>query len=135
MTLRFLGISIAKWITLTAVLFGLVAYLIPQASGWMALVPMGFVTFAVAFGFAEWAFRADLPDRRAALALAGIWIATSVLLQVFMELWLFGRVWFLRYGVDIYGMYALELVAIFLAAFLTRRRRVMAVAGEGLLLE
>jgi hypothetical protein len=135
MTLRFLGISIAKWITLTAVLFGLMAYLIPQASGWLALAPMGLVTFAVAFGFAEWAFRADLPDRKMAFTLAGIWLMTSIVLQFFLEIWLFGRVWFLRYGLDIYGMYALELAAIFLAAFLTRRRRVMAVAGEGLLLE
>ncbi len=133
MWLRYLSLSILHWIAASAATFLLVQYVIPHAlTGYTLAAPMWVIQFAIAFGFVMWAFHTKLPGRRETMMLLIIWFVITFALEAAFETSLAGRPAFLIYSTDLHVQYFLELAAILLAAYLTRRRRIKAVLSEGM---
>ena len=90
------------------------------------------LAFLVAFVCAEWAFRKRLPEQRDIMLLLGIWMTVTITLQLLFAQFILGSVLFVINSPDIYIQYLMEIVAIFLSAKLTRKRKVRSVISEGL---
>ena len=130
---RFIGFSILNWITNIVVIMFLLQYVIPQSwnPNLIALGPW-FVSFVIAFIYAELAFRKKLPGMREAVTLAAIWLVIGYTLHIFYAEYLFGTARVVLLSPDIHITYVCELAAIGLAATVTRRKRIEAALGEGL---
>lgn len=133
MWIRFFAISILHWVFALVVSALLAMYVLVGLHGLMLAVPMWLVNFLISFGFAAWAFHKRLPGKRDTAWLLGIWFVTTFSLQAAFEIMQYGYVYFLIRDTDVHIQYFLDVIAILLAMYLTRRWKVAAVLGEGMM--
>ena|SRR3989344_2748454 len=133
MWFRFLVISVIKWFLFFMVSGLFLQFVVPESwRGYQIAVPLWALAFLVAFVCAEWAFRKRLPEQRDIMLLLGIWMTVTITLQLLFAQFILGSVLFVINSPDIYIQYLMEIVAIFLSAKLTRKRKVRSVISEGL---
>ncbi len=133
MWIRFLAISILHW-TFGLVISALLAmYVFSGLQGLMLAVPMWLINFLLSFGFAAWAFHKRLPGKRECALLLGIWFVTAFSLQAAFEIMQYGYIYFLLRDTQLHIQFFLDVIAILAAMYLTRRWKVAAVLGEGMM--
>jgi hypothetical protein len=131
--LRYLGISFLKWVVTYAATALLIVYVLPKnLSGYGLAAFAWLVAFGISFACAEWAFSIQIPGKRETAMLVAIWMVVTLSLFILYFWYFFGTVSPFIYSVDTYIQLLLELLAILLAAYLTRRRKIKAAFGEGL---
>ncbi len=130
--LRYAGIATVKWIANLILVSLTLRFLIPETfRGYVNAAPIWLLSFVLAFACAEWAFRRKLPGRSDVLVLAIVWLIVSYSLDVFQVLFTFGNIYVLL-SPELHVTTVLEILAIALAAFTTRRRKIEAALGEGM---
>jgi hypothetical protein len=133
MWFRFTYITIFKWAATTIISFVLSAKILPLAlTGYWLSLPLWIIVFLLSFGFAYWALMPRMPGRRETALLLTVWFLTTFLLQIGAELYIVGKPLFIVYDRVLHVQYFLELVAILLAAYLVRMKKIHAVLGEGM---
>jgi hypothetical protein len=133
MWLRYLIVSFFKWLVNLFAVSLLFMYVLPSTWGGYALsFPAWIVSFIVAFACAELAFGKELPGKRETLRLLAVWMVVSLTLQILYAWFFFGTVSPVVRSLDVYVQYVLEIFAIVLAAYLTRRRKIKWELGEGM---
>lgn len=131
--MRYLVISFCKFVAHFMLTSLFMLYVLPRTwHGYAVSVPMWFVSFVIAFVFAELAFKTKMPGKNETALLLGIWMVVSLTLQIFLVVYLLGTVMPLINSFDVYIQYMLEALAILMSAYLTRRRKIKATFGEGL---
>ncbi len=126
-------IASLKWFTLHVLTAFLIKFILPESwHGFWISVPVWILAFAVAFGFAEWAFKLNIPDKKTMTALLIVWMIVSLTLQILQAQFILGSVLFVINSIDIYAQYILEILAIFLAARAVRKRKINSILGEGM---
>ncbi|MFZ2804284.1 MAG: hypothetical protein WA001_03600 [Patescibacteria group bacterium] len=131
--LRYLGIAFLDWVV-TYVITGLVVHFIvpPTWTGYALSLVVWLIAFGVTFAFAEWAFRSRLPGKREMGVMLGIWMVVTVSLFILFFWYFLGTIGPFIYSVDSYVQLLLDIVAILLAGYLIRRRKIKEAFGEGL---
>jgi hypothetical protein len=132
MWLRFLAISILHWVFALVMSALLAMYILSGFTGYALAIPMWLMNFLLSFGFASWAFHKKLPGSRDVAKMLVIWFVVMASLQAAFEIMQYGTVYFLIRDIQLHIQYFLDLFAILLAAYLTRRWKVKAVLGEGM---
>lgn len=133
MWLRFLAISFLKWMALNFLSILFFEYIAPSSwHGFVLAIPIWILSFAVAFGFAEWAFKTKFPERKTIATLLVIWMIVSYTLHILQAQFLMGSALFVINSIDIYVQYLLEILAILLAARTTKKRKILSLLGEGM---
>jgi len=131
--LRYLGVSFLKWVAVYAAVALVTQTIVPKTVSGYALAAVAWlVAFMVSFGFAEWAFITQIPGKQETVSLICIWMTVTLTIFIFYFWYFFGTVKPFLYSIDTYVQLLLELLAILLAAYLTRRRKIKATFGEGL---
>lgn len=132
MWLRYLGFSFLKWLVNLFVL-SLLFYALPHTwGGFILAVPAWIVSFIIAFAFAELAFGKELPGKRETVSLLVVWMLVSFTMQLLYSWFFLGTVAPVIISIDTYVQYVLEILAIVMAAYITRRRRIRFELGEGM---
>ncbi len=131
MWLRYLGISIVKWITVFTAMSVMTMYITGGLRGYLLDIPIWAMAFAVAYGFAYWALHPTIPGKRELIQLIIIWVVVTLTLEAFYEILSIGQIVFV-YGPDFFGQYLFEIAAIFLAARVIHNKKIRAAGSEGL---
>lgn len=133
MWIRFLLISIVRWIANMLAVSAVLKFLIPSAwSGYAIDAPIWVVSFLLAFAIAEWAFKKKIPGRNDIALFAVLWFVVGFSLDVLFSFLVLGSASIMVQSSDRAITYIFEFAAILLAAYLTRRRKVKAALGEGM---
>ncbi|MFH1620946.1 MAG: hypothetical protein ABIB04_02575 [Patescibacteria group bacterium] len=133
MFLRFLAIATLKWFTLHFLSALLIVFVLPASwQGFELSIPVWILSFAVAFGFAEWAFKLKIPDKKTISYFLIIWIIASFTLQILQAQFIMGSALYAINSIDMYVQYLLEIAAILLAARATTIRKFHSVMSEGM---
>ena len=133
MWLRFTLISLLKWFAQLTASALIVRYVMPAGwSGYAISAPMWLVNFGLAFGFAEWAYRKTLPGRRETIRLLICWMVVTITLQLLFAQFFLGSVLYFTGSLEMYVQLLLEVLAILLAARVTRKRKMNKVLSEGI---
>ncbi len=133
MIVRFIGISVVKWLVSFLVVYLAMSYLIPASIiGLGRIVLVWVLTTLSAFVFAEWAFKPKLPERQDIIQLMIVSTVVNVLLSIGTDIIVYGKPTLLIGSFDIQVQYLLELLVIPLAGYIARKRRLQAAASEGL---
>ncbi len=133
MWLRFAAISSLKWIANILAIILLSTYVIPGSwSGYVRAIPLWFLSFVVAFVFAEWALYWVHPGRLEIIRLLSAWLVLSLSYQVLYGYISLGNVYSVIYSFDIYAQFILEVCAVLLAAYALRRHKILSLLDEGL---
>ncbi len=130
--LRFLTISILHWIASIVLSTALALYVLTGFTGYVLAAPMWAMNFLLAFGFAQWAFHQRLPGPRDTMWFLLIWFIVTFSLQSAFEIYQFGQIYFLINDNFLHIQYFIDLLAILLASYLTRRWKVKSVLSEGM---
>ena len=133
--LRYLGISILKWISIYVTMLLFVTYVAPSwLKGYWLALPMWALTLLIAYGFGYWALHFKIPARREIAILIGVWMVTTICIEIWYEILTIGRPVFLMHSIDLYVQYLIEIVGILLAARMIRAHKYRVVSGEGIAL-
>lgn len=134
MILRFMGISIVKWLSSFIVVYLMMNYVIPASIiGFWRIVLIWCATVLSAFVFAEWAFNTKSPDRKDILQLMIVGLCMNVLLSVTMDILMQGRPVYIFESFDIQVQYILEVLIVPVAAYVAQKRRQKSTIAEGLI--
>ncbi len=131
--IRTLSVILLKWsVNLLATLV-LIRYVIPHGwNGYAEAAPVWVASFVIAFAFAEWIFRPKLPGKKETIRLVIMWVVLTYVLNVLGSVILFNTPRVAIYGTDLYVTLLFEIVAIILAAIVTRQRKIEKMLGEGM---
>ena len=78
--LRYLGISIVKWVFVSSVSFLVLSWIAPlDLKGYVLALPLWALAFVLSFLFAVWAFHTHLPGKREAVSEAWAGYARGLL--------------------------------------------------------
>ncbi|MCC7357314.1 hypothetical protein IT408_02290 [Candidatus Uhrbacteria bacterium] len=133
MWFRFLSISVLHW-TFSYVVFALLSiYVFVGLRGILLAFPIWIINFLLSFGFATWAFQKRLPGKRDGVMFLTIWFVTTFSLQVAVEMMQYGYVYFLIQDYYLHVQYVIDVIAILSAVYITRRKKIAAVLGEGMM--
>lgn len=131
MFLRFLIISVLRFITNILVIYVLYSFLLPSQMGETArLILTWLVLFITAFVFATWALAKKIPTRQQVLMLIAIWLAVSVSIFLIYGIFRSPRGAKVLIAPEILFQFVLEIGAILLAAFILKRRALKSELGE-----
>lgn len=130
---RFIAIISLKWIANILSVIILSFYVIPQEwQGYTRAALFWFLSFVIAFVFAEWAMRRLLPGRRVVVLLLSLWLFLSLLYQMLYGYVSLENVYAVLNSFDTYIQFLLESIALVLAARSVRQQKLAQVAGEGM---
>lgn len=130
---RFIAISSVKWIANWFLVALFLVFVVPRSvQGYGLAACVWILSFIIAFIFARWAFGARMPDRRDTIALCAVWVVVMILFQSFWEFFQYGQLIFSFLTVDILGTIVVEVFAVVLASYVTRRHRLHATISEGM---
>lgn len=132
MWFRFLVISFLKWVVVFAAIVVLSSIVPNVLNGWLLTVLVWIMATVLAFVFAHWALSTRLPDRKDTLLLAAIWILIYVTGFLVYGMMFSTRGPGVLVSVEFLVQLALELAAVFFAAYSSKRRRIASVLGEGM---
>ncbi|MFA5936155.1 MAG: hypothetical protein WC787_04885 [Patescibacteria group bacterium] len=132
MWLRYLVISFLNLVMGLLTLVILLAYILPTDSPSLLLQAVGWmIGFAFAFIFSHWAFSKKIPDRKDALMLVVFHIAFFLLIYALYGILISDRGVGVIVSLELVIQLVLEVIAILLAAYHLRRRKLQSMLGEG----
>jgi hypothetical protein len=115
------------------VITALMKYVIPPDwSPMMIAAPIWVVSFFLAFALAEWAFRGAVPKKNTVALLIVNWLVVNLTLDILFAYYILGFAALAIKSTDHLVTYMIEIAAIFLAAYVTRRRHVHELMSEGI---
>ncbi len=111
----------------------LLKWVIP--SDWSAMMqaaPIWIASFFLAFILAEWAFRGATPKKNTVALLLVNWLVVNLTLDILFAYYILGFAALAIKSPEHWVTYMMEIAAIFLAAYVTRRRSVRELMSEGI---
>ena len=133
MWFKFFSISLIRWTLNMLVVAALLKYVIPSDwSGMATAAPIWVVSFFLAFALAEWAFRGASPKKNTVALLLVNWIVVNLTLDILFAYYVLGYAVIAVKSPDRWVTYMVEIAAIFLAAYVTRRRNIRELMSEGI---
>jgi hypothetical protein len=133
MWFRFVWISLLNWTTNLVIVMVLLRFILPDSlHGFvLAIIPWA-ISFVLAFAFAELAFRPKLPGKNEAAMLVILWLVIGYSLHILYATFILNNALVVLRAADLHITYAFEVAGILCAAYVTRRRKIKEVLGEGL---
>lgn len=133
MFFRFLFTSLTRWVLNMLLVVAMLKYIIPSEwPGMATAAPIWVMSFLLAFGLAEWAFRTIVPTKQSIAVLLLNWLIVNLTLDILFAYYIIGTAAAAVKSADHWVTYMVEIAAIFLAAYVTRRRNVREMMSEGI---
>jgi hypothetical protein len=130
---RFIAITTINWVVNLFLVSIFLVYVIPRSiHGYGLAVVVWVLSSLIAFVFAHWAFHPRMPGRTDTVALCVIWFFMTIAFQAFWEMYQYGQLVFFFLNIDLLGAVILQIVAIVLASYISRRHRLRSTLGEGM---
>lgn len=135
MYLRSLCIAILHWLISFFAIALMLGFILPSnASGWMLNVPAWILAFLLSALFASWAFSPYLPEPREIFFVIVLWFLVLVTGYLGYGILFSLRGPLLIFEWEFFVQIILQLVAVWLAGFRLRRRKLKEVLGEGMVM-
>ncbi len=129
---RYAFIAFLKFVAIFYGLFAVYKYILPESVTGTALnIVTWIAVFFISYAFATWAFHPSPPTDRDTATLAIVWMAVTIVLLLGYGLLFTFRGPRILFETEVLVQLVIELIAVILAGYISRRRRLKQELGEG----